>query len=554
DSHSGDGQIIVVVTSDGENYVRVDLTGHTDAQDIRERMLYKLHISANLQSISIYRTELEGVPIGGALDDKQLVIYCQNFGDNRGTLKFFIQRTDAPSEFQSHRSVSASGATTILPHISTGSHPTHSWGLSDSESESHTTHERETVLAAGEHRRKEVKGKERQITRQGNTLSSKGQQRARDQTSLTSLAYRNSARRQSRIGMGSTTGLYMYSGTGLDLGYGGLPRGTFAALTEDNEGSDKDSGTSSRVPSRALKAARDAFASDSDESVVDTPSGASVSPWANETLPIADPVASSTGGLGIKRSKKHISSRTAAERKNMPKSNSVTKIRKPPASNSATLQHVVSPVPNSRGIVHPSNMSIHEMFEYLIYIGCPDLTQFVDPNEYSRNFIAAGGFGDIFKGKLNDATPVAIKVWRSRALNEELGKAGKRAMREIYNWSQLDHENIQKLLGVVMFDERLGIVSKWMERGNLQDYLQKNPRVDGYPLCVQIAQGVKYLHSQNMIHGDLKAINILVSSDHKLKLTDFDYSIMAESTVFSQTTRLGGGTLRWMVDRFLLPI
>ncbi|CAE6515497.1 unnamed protein product [Rhizoctonia solani] len=197
-----------------------------------------------------------------------------------------------------------------------------------------------------------------------------------------------------------------------------------------------------------------------------------------------------------------------------------------------------------KDIAYTSSMSIHEMFEYLTRSGCPDLTQSINPNGYSKRSIATGGFGDIFKGKLKDGTPVAIKVWRSRALHEELGKVGKRAMREIYNWSQLDHDNIQKLLGVIVFDERLGMISEWMERGNLQEYLQKNPNVDGYPLCVQVAQGVEYLHNRNMIHGDLKAINILVSPDHKLKLTDFDYSIMAESTVFSQTTRLGGGTLR----------
>ncbi|CUA75625.1 hypothetical protein RSOLAG22IIIB_05990 [Rhizoctonia solani] len=208
----------------------------------------------------------------------------------------------------------------------------------------------------------------------------------------------------------------------------------------------------------------------------------------------------------------------------------------------------------SEDIAHPSKMSIHEMFEYLTRSGCPDLTQSINPNGYSKRSIATGGFGDIYKGKLNDGTPIAIKVWRSRALDEELGKDGKRAMREIYNWSQLDHENVQKLLGVVMFDERLGMVSKWMERGNLHEYLQKNPGVDPYPLCIQVAQGVEYLHDRNMVHGDLKAINVLVSSDHKLKLTDFDYSIMAESTVFSQTTRMGGGTFRWMAPELILDL
>ncbi|CAE7205355.1 unnamed protein product [Rhizoctonia solani] len=195
----------------------------------------------------------------------------------------------------------------------------------------------------------------------------------------------------------------------------------------------------------------------------------------------------------------------------------------------------------------PREMSTDEMFECLLRHGCPDLTEFMNPDAYSKGFVAAGGFGDIWKGKLRDGTAVAIKVWRFRALEEDIGKDIKRAMREIYNWSKLDHESIQKLLGVVVFEGRLGMVSEWMDGGNLQHYLQRNPHVDRYPLCIQVAQGVEYLHTKNMIHGDLKAINILVSSKHRLKLTDFDHSIMAECTLqFSETTRMGGGTLRWM--------
>ncbi|CAE6471790.1 unnamed protein product [Rhizoctonia solani] len=95
----GTERIIVAVTSDAENYVVVDLTGHTDAQAIRERILSKLHIPDDVHpSFAIYRTELGGFAIGAALDDNQLLIDCQHFGDDKGTLKFLAQRADAPSE------------------------------------------------------------------------------------------------------------------------------------------------------------------------------------------------------------------------------------------------------------------------------------------------------------------------------------------------------------------------------------------------------------------------------------------------------------------------
>ncbi|QRW00346.1 STE/STE11 kinase [Ceratobasidium sp. AG-Ba] len=92
-------RIIVAVTHDAENYVVVDITGQTDAQAIRERILSKLHIPDDLHaSFAIYRTELGGFAIGGALDNDRLLIDCQHFGDDRGSLKFLAQRADAPTD------------------------------------------------------------------------------------------------------------------------------------------------------------------------------------------------------------------------------------------------------------------------------------------------------------------------------------------------------------------------------------------------------------------------------------------------------------------------
>jgi hypothetical protein len=51
-------------------------------------------------------------------------------------------------------------------------------------------------------------------------------------------------------------------------------------------------------------------------------------------------------------------------------------------------------------------------------------------------------------------------------------------MRELYTWSKAKHENVQELLGVVLFQGRLGMVSPWMEHGNMQEYIRKYPQVD----------------------------------------------------------------------------
>ncbi|CAE6481291.1 unnamed protein product [Rhizoctonia solani] len=218
-------------------------------------------------------------------------------------------------------------------------------------------------------------------------------------------------------------------------------------------------------------------------------------------------------------------------------------------TNQGVLEIVPTDVPQS-----PRDMAF-VMYEFLVHHGCPDLMSLIDPLAFSSSAVAEGGFGDIWIGRSHgDQMKLAIKVLRFASLTSDTAKKDlKRITREIYNWSKLDHENVNKLMGVIMFRERLGMVSEWMEHGNLRQYLNRNASVDRRQLCTQIARGAAYLYSVNMVHGDLKACNILVSSTGILKITDFDYSIFPEcSLAFSATSRMGGGTLRWMAPELLL--
>ncbi|CAE6508010.1 unnamed protein product [Rhizoctonia solani] len=119
----------------------------------------------------------------------------------------------------------------------------------------------------------------------------------------------------------------------------------------------------------------------------------------------------------------------------------------------------------------------------------------------------------------------------------------------------MNHPNIHRLQGVIMLrDQYLGMVSEWMNNGNLHEYLRKHPDAVRFKLCVDIVLGLEYMHSTNTVHGDLKAANVLVSSDGVAKLSDFDFSVMSEMTslVFSESSNWRTGSLRWMAPELLL--
>ncbi|QRW02277.1 Tyrosine kinase catalytic domain protein [Ceratobasidium sp. AG-Ba] len=92
-----------------------------------------------------------------------------------------------------------------------------------------------------------------------------------------------------------------------------------------------------------------------------------------------------------------------------------------------------------------------------------------------------------------------------------------------------------------------------MENGTLRQYISKNPETDRYRLCTQIADGLSYLHTAGITHGDLKGGNVLVSDDGTVKLADFGNAALKEWATL-EFTNSGDGTgcsMRWTAPEIL---
>ncbi|CAE6420260.1 unnamed protein product [Rhizoctonia solani] len=195
-----------------------------------------------------------------------------------------------------------------------------------------------------------------------------------------------------------------------------------------------------------------------------------------------------------------------------------------------------------------SEMSTSQIFDCLTESGCIDLSSQMDTGQGTAMIVSGGGFGDIWKGQLHSGGKVAIKAWRTNTMQPCSYQTVKRAARELFLWSRMEHPNIHRLQGIIMFREQyLGMVSEWMENGNLHEYLRKQPGTDRYHLCIHVVSGLKYMHSRN-------TANVLVSSDGIARLSDFDFSIMSEvsNVVFSESSNSRTGSLRWAAPELLL--
>ncbi|KIK23697.1 hypothetical protein PISMIDRAFT_647625 [Pisolithus microcarpus 441] len=97
------------------------------------------------------------------------------------------------------------------------------------------------------------------------------------------------------------------------------------------------------------------------------------------------------------------------------------------------------------------------------------------------------------------------------------------------------------------FDYTISLISEWADKGNAFDYVQ-DTRVDPRPLLVDIASGLRYLHSRAIIHGDLRGHNVMISGDGRAMITDYGVSSLVDAE-FDQNAAIsmpGGQSIRWM--------
>ncbi|KAJ6476265.1 kinase-like domain-containing protein [Mycena sanguinolenta] len=163
-----------------------------------------------------------------------------------------------------------------------------------------------------------------------------------------------------------------------------------------------------------------------------------------------------------------------------------------------------------------------------------------------------GGYGDIYRASYGNQR-VALKRMRHFLRGSDLRRMRLKFCREALVWKDLHHPNILPFLGIDAdsFPSSLCMVSPWMEHGTVLNYLKSHGHTNLDKLLYEIAQGLEYLHSRSIVHGDLRGTNILIKEDWSACLTDFGLSILSDATSTMSTNR--GGSIYWMAPELLDP-
>ncbi|KAI6233848.1 Non-specific serine/threonine protein kinase [Aphelenchoides fujianensis] len=167
--------------------------------------------------------------------------------------------------------------------------------------------------------------------------------------------------------------------------------------------------------------------------------------------------------------------------------------------------------------------------------------------------IGQGSFGTVYKAQYFG--PVAVKKLNISNPGPELLAAFKN---EVTVLKKARHGNVLNFLGVIREPE-FAIVTQWCQGSSLYRHIHVNePRVEFdmhtiLEICKQVAQGMCYLHSKNVIHRDLKSNNIFLAEGTTVKIGDFGLATVktraSEDNIFQNPNPTG--SILWMAPEII---
>ncbi|KAG9017648.1 hypothetical protein FRB90_000385 [Tulasnella sp. 427] len=162
----------------------------------------------------------------------------------------------------------------------------------------------------------------------------------------------------------------------------------------------------------------------------------------------------------------------------------------------------------------------------------------------------SGGFADVYKANHPELGFLALKRPRGAC---QPGSIGYRHLeKEGAIWKNLEHPNVLKFLGIHRDSQTIYLVSPYMENGTVVQYLRTHPDADHFRarFVLDLARGLSYLHSNGIVHGDIKGSNMLVSSAIEGVVADFGLAKVVDTR--TGTSQRGVGSTRWQSPEMLL--
>jgi len=182
----------------------------------------------------------------------------------------------------------------------------------------------------------------------------------------------------------------------------------------------------------------------------------------------------------------------------------------------------------------------------------------VNPGElHIEELVGSGTTADVFRGSWHGTDVAVKKLKRSGHLPREFS-------RELTVLLRLRHPNLVLFMGACMQEPAM-IVSEFCAGGTLFTLLHQRPELQlpwrqRLKIAVDVAKGMNFLHRKQVIHRDLKSLNLLLASAvasvgdvPSVKISDFGLSrgLQSDAPKVQACMTSGAGTYHWMAPEVL---
>ncbi|KAL5979951.1 hypothetical protein ACLOJK_039063 [Asimina triloba] len=169
--------------------------------------------------------------------------------------------------------------------------------------------------------------------------------------------------------------------------------------------------------------------------------------------------------------------------------------------------------------------------------------------------LGQGGYGSVYKGKLDNGFPVAVKILHKS--NED----ARDFVNEVATIGRIHHVNVVRLLGFCTENFKRALIYEFMPNESLEKFIfsaqSKSTSLSWEKLqdiAIGIARGIEYLHlgcDQRILHFDIKPHNILLDHNFIPKISDFGLAKLCSKGQSTVSMTAARGTMGYIAPEVL---
>ncbi|KZT06170.1 kinase-like protein [Laetiporus sulphureus 93-53] len=162
-----------------------------------------------------------------------------------------------------------------------------------------------------------------------------------------------------------------------------------------------------------------------------------------------------------------------------------------------------------------------------------------------------GSYSELWSGVWLGKIQIVLRVQDITVSQEAIARYEEEARK----WAKLKDPNVLPFYGIVTdLGPIIHMATPWCEYGNILEFTKNNPDYNKTRLLLGAAKGLRYLHHENIIHGNVKCTNFMINEKGDARVSDYGMlQVMAEISKKRVALILNGaGMTRWMAPEMVV--